>query len=195
MELGIPPGFLVVLLKSDDDWSFVVKLHAFFEGALAHCLAEEIGRPELAAVLAHTELSRPRAGKIEFGKAMGLLSKRERRFLRSLSELRHELVHDVKRTSFTFSDHLDAMGAKQQRAFYEKFEIDVVDDHIEIKGKHVSRVDFFLANPKLMIWMASVVMLEHLYVHKELIKVTRDLNAQYAEIYRWLKDPVPPPKT
>ena len=167
-ELRVPVHFLSGLLKSDDDWSFVVKLHAFFEGALAHCLAEELGRPELAAVLAHTELSRPRAGKVEFGKAMGLLSKRERRFLRSLSELRNKLVHDVRDTSFTFSGHLANMEAKQRRAFYDSFEIDVLDDYIEIDGRRLSRPDFFLANPKLMIWVASLVILEHLYTHNGL---------------------------
>ena len=188
-ELGLRPGFLRGLRTSADDWSFVIKLHALFEAALAHCLCEELGRPELASVLAYTELSRDKAGKVEFGKAIGLLTKRERRFLRSLSEMRNMLVHEVRNTGFTFESHVAAMTAPQRSAFYDRFELDVEVDYVEIDGNRIPRQQFFLENPKLCLWVAALVLLEYLYQHKEITRLSRDLEGKYAAAFKRLREP------
>jgi hypothetical protein len=40
-DLGLPIGFLVTL-KEEDDWSFIIKLHALFEAAYSHLLSQTL---------------------------------------------------------------------------------------------------------------------------------------------------------
>jgi len=54
--VGVPQGFLESL-KNEDDWSFVIKIHALLEAAVSHLLCKTLGRDELADVLSFTELS------------------------------------------------------------------------------------------------------------------------------------------
>lgn len=46
-EMQIPSMFLISLLK-EDDWSFVIKSHAFLEGLLTHVLVESLQRNEVS---------------------------------------------------------------------------------------------------------------------------------------------------
>src|SRR6187551_2310931 len=41
-QLGLPVGFLRELYDRGDDWSFVIKAHAFLEAALTHLLAKHL---------------------------------------------------------------------------------------------------------------------------------------------------------
>jgi hypothetical protein len=49
--LGIRKGFIGDLAH-EDDWSFVIKSHALFEGALTHLLTTTLDRNELKEVFA-----------------------------------------------------------------------------------------------------------------------------------------------
>ena len=62
-DLGIPNG-LCVKLKQEDDWSFVIKLHALFECAVAEQLTRTFRRKELADVFSRLELSNTKTGKL-----------------------------------------------------------------------------------------------------------------------------------
>ena len=54
-QLGLPTGFLRSLYDHEDDWSFVIKSHAFLEAALTHLLAEHLGKEDLLPVFAYLE--------------------------------------------------------------------------------------------------------------------------------------------
>jgi hypothetical protein len=54
-EIGVPVGFFGRLLK-EDSWSFVIKLHAFFEGLLSNLLAQSLHREELRDVFSYTRV-------------------------------------------------------------------------------------------------------------------------------------------
>ena len=103
-QLGLPPGFLHYLYEKEDDWSFVIKTHAFLEAILTHLLAEHLGKPDLLTVFAYLETSNVRTGKLAFVRAFDLLDKGARNFIHSLSELRNALVHDVSNVGFRFTD-------------------------------------------------------------------------------------------
>ena len=120
LDLGLQRGF-VDTLSTEDGWSFVIKLHAFFESLLAQHLHESLGRPELEEVITRLEFSNRRVGKLAFARSLGLLSKKERRFLSALSELRNQLVHDVRRTQFTWSEYISSLDKNQRREFMKAF--------------------------------------------------------------------------
>jgi hypothetical protein len=94
------------LYDREDDWSFVIKSHAFLEAALTHLLADHLGKADLLPVFAYLETSNVRTGKLAFVKAFDLLDKGARRFIHTLSELRNDLVHEVGNVNFSFSSYV-----------------------------------------------------------------------------------------
>ena len=51
-KLGLPKDFYRRLL-GEDDWSFVIKLNALFEGAATHVLSTRLHAPKLVDAFAH----------------------------------------------------------------------------------------------------------------------------------------------
>lgn len=99
-KIGARENFFRDLLK-EDDWSFVIKLHALFEAACTHLLLFHFKEPELSEVFSRLELSNKTSGKIIFLSKLGLLGKENRRLVSTLSELRNSLVHDVRNAEFS----------------------------------------------------------------------------------------------
>src|SRR4051794_27585919 len=60
-------------LESDDDWSFVIKMHALVEAGLNHLLLVQMNNPKLAEVIPKLP-TRHRAGKMAFIRAYDLLT-------------------------------------------------------------------------------------------------------------------------
>jgi hypothetical protein len=69
IDLGVDVGFFESLLN-EDDWSFVIKLHALLEAATGHLLVEHFDDKRLEEVIAHLEMSNQRTGKIALLKSM-----------------------------------------------------------------------------------------------------------------------------
>jgi hypothetical protein len=65
--LGIPRSPLHSL-KSDDDWTFVIKMHAIVETALNHLLMIRLNNPKLSDIIAKLETNDRRKGKMAFVK-------------------------------------------------------------------------------------------------------------------------------
>ena len=121
-QLGLPPGFLRHLYENEDDWSFVIKVHAFLEAILTHLLAEHLGQPDLLDIFAYVETSNVRTGKLAFVRAFDLLDKGARHFIHSLSELRNALVHDVSNVGFHFPDHVSQLTDRGRKDFVGAFD-------------------------------------------------------------------------
>ncbi len=119
-DIGVPEGFLSSLAELDD-WSCVIKVHAVLEAALTHALVGVLGRVELHDILSRLELSGARTGKIEIAKVLGILGSEERRFIRALSELRNQLVHDIANVAFSFKAYIATLNAQQRKGFVEAF--------------------------------------------------------------------------
>ena len=119
-ELMLPPGFIAALYR-EDDWSFVIKSHALVEALLTYLLTAHLGNPSAGSIFAFLDTSNPRTGKLAFAKAFGILDEDARRFVRGLSELRNELVHNVSNVSFTFATHTAQLNKQSRRAWIQAF--------------------------------------------------------------------------
>lgn len=115
-RIGIRSGFFNELIR-EDDWSFVIKLHAFFEACLTHAICSVLGRPELEEVIARLDTSNSQSGKLAFAKRLGILNKSQRRFVTTLSQLRNDIVHDVRAVDFSFERHMSEMSEEQRYQF------------------------------------------------------------------------------
>jgi hypothetical protein len=115
-SVGAPAGFFERLLE-EDDWSFVIKLHALFEAVCAHMLVFHFRDERLSEIFARLELSDKKTGKVAILAALELMGGESRRYVSSLSELRNKLVHDVRNAEFKLADYVRSLSPKEQRTF------------------------------------------------------------------------------
>jgi hypothetical protein len=123
-KIGVRANFFRDLLV-EDDWSFVIKLHALFEAACTHLLLFHFKEPELTEIVSRLELSNKATGKIAFLGRLGLLGTDNRRLVASLSELRNSLVHDIRNAEFSLEKMaagFDSAALKQFAVAFSPFE-------------------------------------------------------------------------
>jgi hypothetical protein len=119
-KVGLESGFFAALYD-EDDWSFVIKLHALMEAACTHLLMFHFNEPALVDVLSRLELSGKTVGKTVFLGKLGLLGKEYRRFISALSELRNDLVHDIRNSRFTLHEFVASLDLTAQKNFAISF--------------------------------------------------------------------------
>ena len=115
-KIGLRSGFFSALYD-EDDWSFVIKLHALLEAACTHLLMFHFREPELNDVISRLELSGRTVGKTVFLGKLGLLGKEYRRFVAALSELRNDLVHDIRNSEFSLREFVQSLDPIAIRNF------------------------------------------------------------------------------
>lgn len=115
-KLLLPDNFFKKLLD-EDDWSFIIKLHALIEAACGSLLLYHFDEPELKNIISRLELSNKTTGKIAFLKELGLLGETNRRFVSSLSEWRNKFVHNVQNCNSKLQDILDNMDKNAIKKF------------------------------------------------------------------------------
>lgn len=119
-ELTLPPGFIAALYR-EDDWSFVIKSHALVEALLTYLLSAHLQNNNVGSIFAFLDTSNPRTGKLAFAKAFGVLDEDARRFIRGLSELRNQLVHNVANVRFTFAGHTAQLNKQTRHTWVHAF--------------------------------------------------------------------------
>jgi hypothetical protein len=119
-RLGLPTGFCERLF-AEDDWSFIIKLHALCEAVITTALTSAFGNPDLEPIFSRLEMSQRQIGKAAFARAANLVVDTEARFLYSLSELRNRLVHSVANVTFDLTRHVATLDINQRRNFVMAF--------------------------------------------------------------------------
>ncbi len=173
-RIELPPDFLESI-RDEDDWSFVVKMHALMEAAVTHLLTLRLGEESLHNVFARLDFAAPKFGKLAFAKALELLDSRDRSFLHKLAELRNRLVHDVSNVNFDLVAYVASMDSDQFKSFVrscDNFSTPLGQDDrkiVVIDGSQVVPVEqLFLEKPKLALWYAGISVLTTIYVKEEL---------------------------
>ena len=188
--LGLPSGFFDSLLK-EDDWSFVIKLHALIEQALAHVIAHRLG-DEIADIVASLDMGE-RRGKVGFAVALKLIDERDRSFLKLLSSLRNRCAHGVKQAvRFSLEAYVAELDRNGRREFLRACNASNPDETITIADMTTNRQKFVSENPKLSIWMASLFFWAVLYVQKETAEFIRRSERSIIELSRLMTSPLAP---
>jgi hypothetical protein len=159
LKLGLKPGFLNSLdgSEGENDWSFVVKVHALIEAAVSHLLTEHLRHPELADLFSRLDMSNKSTGKAAFIKSLGLLDEPERRFISSLSELRNKLVHDVRNVNFELDIYIEDMDQKEQSIFLNNFNLLSTELTDDIRN-------LFRFDPRQALWYSAMSFLGLVYL-------------------------------
>jgi len=119
-EFELRDGFFRALMDQDD-WSFVIKIHALLEAAITHLLVHKLGDARLQKVVERLPLIDEQFGKLRIAQDLLLLPKEKVRLVWKLAELRNQLAHKISNVNFSFADHLAALNKDQRKAFSECF--------------------------------------------------------------------------
>jgi hypothetical protein len=171
-RLGIREGLFDALLR-ESDWSFVIKLHAFLEGATSHALAKCLGDERLASVFANLEMSDTKRGKLAFLDVLDILDSPRRGYIRALSELRNRLVHQVANVDFNLSSHLQALDSNQLVNARKTLGYLLYTGILEFEGSPERE---FAERPKLAMLTGALDVILRLYL--------RELEAGLANLHR-----------
>lgn len=176
-RIGIRSGFFNELIR-EDDWSFVIKLHAFLEACLTHSICSVLGRPELEEVVARLDTSNNQSGKLAFAKKLGILNKPQRRFVSTLSQLRNDIVHDARAVDFCFVRYMNEMPKEQRYQFCVAMSLDeMLEPYSEQNELRI--ISFVNEVPKFGIGYTASLVIAELFIHTsagELDKVFKSIG-------------------
>jgi hypothetical protein len=173
-DLSLPAGFLVGLYR-EDDWSFVIKTHAVIEAQVSASLTRALSDDRLSAIFERLELSDTDTGKLAFAKALGLLTDPQRVFVRKLSELRNQLVHNIRNVQFDFHHHVQhELDRNQRQSFVAAvtYFVDPSDARACDHWREQARTD-----PKVAVMAAMLQLLGDTHFAQKLAKLRGEIAA------------------
>jgi hypothetical protein len=205
-DLGVPSDFFHHLLD-DNDWSFVIKLHALIETSITHALVTFFDKPELRSVFSRLPLASTSTGKLAFVQELQLLDRPSVRFVQALAELRNGFAHNPANVVITLGDFLaqspnkDSLESRFRWGYSAAKDIrcKVDDDHYDLHEvtKYMAVVCFEHAQHKLAVWLSSIIILRQLYivtVNKRLDSEVSALNSGLLHLLgKILQHPSPKP--
>src|SRR5207248_2850038 len=95
-------------------------------------------------------------------KALDLLPKPQREFIRKLSEIRNHFVHHISNVSVNLRDYLNEHGRLEPATKAFCFGI----DKVEYDDRKLSNIEYIKEDPKYVIWIGGVLCLGIAYVKR-----------------------------
>jgi hypothetical protein len=176
-EIGLPPGFFKKI-GAEDDWTFIVKLHALIERCVTKLIVDRTKSLGLHKILERLRFNDTKAGKLAVARDLGLLSAEYIDFIRVVCEIRNDFVHDVNFLSVPLSEYIrkcpngTALAKKVCRLMN-------VEAHIE--GAVLLATDLFDQHPKIALEIAAMDLLADLHLGHERVRLAmnrEDLTQQ-----------------
>ena len=181
-DVGAPEQFLTRLLD-EDDWSFVIKIHAMLEAGVAQLITEALGRVEMAPFIGRLPVNSERTGKLALLKELDLLSVEYRRYLSAISILRNFYVHSVNNFTTDISDYIKNLDKANRKRFIRDIMLGAPDP-ARINGRSLSLREFIEDNPRLHIWLSALDFLGHIHLQK----ASRKLSTNYLDLLSLLNE-------
>lgn len=157
-DLGLPKGFVVSLLK-ENDWSFVIKLHALMESTLNQLIGEIIEPKSLISFVAKLDVSGSPRSKVRLLECAGelepeinVIDPNEIKVIREISKIRNRLVHNVEYIEFDLRTYVKGLNQNETKEFVANtFGISYDANKIPANER-----DEALADPKTHIWRCGL---------------------------------------
>ena len=178
-ELGLPKQFFENI-KDEDDWSFVIKLHALIEASITNILTDKFLEHDFADIFSQMELSNKRTGEIAFIKKLNLLPKKFRNFISQFSELRNILVHEISNVEFNFKTYVDKLNNNKKKVLAEALAAGVTKTTC-VNNATSYRFEQFAKDPKLCVWLSALCLISTITVQKDLCSIERSQQKNNAE--------------
>jgi hypothetical protein len=108
-------------LENDDDWTFVIKMHAVVEAAINHLLMVRLNDRALSEIISQLPTNDERKGKMAFIKKYCLLSEKSCLFVRLFSKIRNTAVHDAKSFNLDLTNYVAAIEDNEKPRWKRAF--------------------------------------------------------------------------
>ena len=162
-EMGVPEGFFKNLGR-EDDWSFIVKLHALIESALTHELVASLDDERLRGFVSKLNL---RSGKLALASALERISKENRAFAEGIASIRNELVHDARNANFTLTKRFESLPDHKVQSIYRGWGFREFEELFNEQLREYRFVDVFRVTPKFVFHLRSFLFFQPLYLKSE----------------------------
>jgi hypothetical protein len=170
-SLGVAPSMFIA--AGDNDWAAVIKFHAFIEASLNRLLVAHFQDERLYPIFARLDVSDQTKGKLAFVKALDLLPQEWRSFIRQFSEIRNDLVHDVRHLDFRLHDYLSKLPS-QKRSELRKIVGSLLSDLVPDADKNW-RTELIDRSPRGALALCVVALMRHIHIYSE-INLLRSSN-------------------
>lgn len=161
-ELKLPSNF-ITNLYSEDDWSFIIKLHTLIETSLTDTLSTVVKDGKLEKQFALLNISDDRIGKIRFAINLELISDKQYNFIKKISEIRNYVIHDIKNINFSFFEYIDTLDSNQKKVL-KKSIYDVLPDGV--KNSNTFDESDILVDIKAYITITAFMVIANLFSKK-----------------------------
>lgn len=133
VEFNLKPGFSESIL-SDNDWGFVIKLHALLEAAMTDLITQRFNEPLLRKIISELGTSSESFSKSSVLKQLNLMSQTQRAFVRAFSRLRNSFAHDIARVGSTIQDYCEENETRDKELV--KAAADILSEYKILQRKH-----------------------------------------------------------
>ncbi len=158
-------------LSKEDDWSFVIKSHAFIEMFTSEFIAKQTEDSKFQSIFKRLPLSDNQIGKLAICKDLGLLDKAQRRFIKFHSELRNSLVHRFENIAFSFSDHINSLSDNDLKNWKKS----IIWFPVEGKAKE-TWYNIAVDHPKTALWFGIAQLACIFNIDSSRAKASREVN-------------------
>lgn len=144
--------FLEALLK-ENDWSFVIKLHALIEAVTTQIILSNVDDERLRATIERLPLSDDEIGKLRIAKDLGLYTKSQRAFIRRMSMVRNKIVHNLENLDFRFSEYVTGLDSNAKDSW-----INAICWFVEGKDSDGYWRKASIETPQLAVWLSGFML-------------------------------------
>lgn len=110
-DMQLPEDFLLNL-KTEDDWSFVIKANVFLETLLSHAITMSLHNPKVAPPISRLYMR----DKIKIASALELIGPDGVKFIEQMSSARNAAAHDISALAFSFPNVFENLDVKQRKS-------------------------------------------------------------------------------
>ena len=143
--MKLPNDFLFAL-RTEDDWSFVIKASVFLEALLSHSIAASLLNPKVAVAISRLCMR----DKIRLASALELIGPDGVRFLNEMSAVRNTAAHDICSFAFNFTDFFENLDTNRRKSFVIALAYFASEEDIHDRLETVQ--ELVLSDAKQAIW-------------------------------------------
>jgi hypothetical protein len=212
LRLGLPPLFYWQLKEIKDDWAFILKLHALFEGALTKLLVEKLALREIK----HERLTLYDSfvSRVQLAERLKLVLPEYKKYLLALNRLRNHITHNIRFINLQLSKYYDSLtesdfrrAARELGIGFENILLDAPQGAKILSNIGISKLLklrspkytpktgrelFMCLSPKTTIWFGGIHVLHWISLgfHQEVVgKSIRQEPEMWAKLQDLLLDP------
>jgi hypothetical protein len=168
-DLGVDAGFLHCLLDRllyDDDWSFIVKLHALMDACITLVLTMALTNEDIRGVVSRLPLNDQRRA---FIKTLKLLPSEHLSFIRQLTSMRNDFAHDIRHIDLKIDKYVANMPRYKRKDLLRSVAALLNEEAIHATCQ-LPGVDFVRQHPKLAIYIGAMDLIAHVYMRSQDLK-------------------------